>query len=364
VVRPPVFQAETYDEAVRRAADEGRWAIVFATTPSSDLCATMDEITWRNDKVCAWIEEHAVAAQIDVGADELLARRLKLTAPPAVIAFKDGQEKSRMEGFRNAHHMRLWFMTLEGKATRFSAALRSRSGDLDEDMHGRLDYARALLERKRYPEATEHYVWMWKNIDRVQPSMRGVRVSFMAGEMERLAGADAAARARFAALRDEAGAAADAQRASVRDRVDWVVLNKIVGEQDRTLAWFDGAKADAREKPVIQAVSRLLAELLKEKGRWADLGRLHGDPLKELAFQHEASSVKLPDVPGLPAAARENMRAVMAQQFRNAAAALVGSLWVAGRTDEASAVRAEAVRLDPSDEMKRALAEGPFRAED
>jgi hypothetical protein len=356
VLRPPIFQDATYVEARRRAAAAGRWAIVVATSPSSELGAMMDRTTWRDERVCAWLEQKAFAVQVDVAEDELLGRRLRPRTLPAVIAFKDGTE-AWLEGFRDAHHVLLWLASLEGKLAR-PAPLQSEGGDLERDMRGRLAYAKALLKERRHPEATEHFAWLWENMERVEPAMSGVRVSFMAGQMERLAAAHRPARERFAALRSWAAAAAAAEPASATQRRDWVVLNKILGEEDRTLAWFDGIAGDPASRPVVDGVAHLLVDLLKAKGRWADLGRLFRDPLEELSFQHWAASVDLPAVPGMPDDANARVRAVMVQQFRNAAATLVASLSAAGRAAEAQEVRDEALRLEPSDEMRTTLAEG------
>src|SRR5262249_52928210 len=140
------------------------------------------------------------------------------TTLPTVIAFKDGAERARFEGFRDGHHLLMWFMSLEGGLgglEGLTPVIRAPGGDLDRDMHGRLSYARALLNERRYREAADHYLWLWENMERIEPDMSGVRVSFMAGEMERLAAEDAPARERLGALRDQAAAAAGADRSSV-----------------------------------------------------------------------------------------------------------------------------------------------------
>jgi hypothetical protein len=81
----------------------------------------------------------------------------------------------------------------------------------------------------------------------------------------------------------------DAHRKSRRPRVglDWILLNRVLAGQNRTLEWFDSVKADPRYAPVIQHCARLLLEPLKESQRWADIGLLFPDPLATLAESHK-----------------------------------------------------------------------------
>lgn len=216
----------------------------------------------------------------------------------------------------------------------------------EQDMQERLEHAKTLVKTKRYDEATEELVWLWNNIERVQPAMGGVRVSFMAGNIGELVAAHPPARQRFAALRD----------AAEDKRLDWVVLNKALGDDERTLAWFDGVKADPGAASVVDDVSRFLIDTLKQRGRWADIGRLYKDPLAELAFQHDVfKSGTNPIMEKAMGAAFAQMRQIAAKMYRGGVADLVVSLRAADRAQEADAVRAEAIRLDPSDEMKQAL---------
>ena len=237
--------------------------------------------------------------------------------------------------------------------------LRSHSAEAggERDMRARNQAAKQLLQDHRYPEATEEFVWLWNNIDRVDPAMGGVRVSFMAGQIEKLVAAHGPARRPFEELRDAAGAAADAGRGSERQRRDWIVLNGILGDEDRTIGWFDRVKADPDAAPALARIARFLLEPLKRRGRWADVGRLYAEPLEELALHYRAFETatgplmqkrlgderfaRLPDV--------------NAKLFRTGAAELVASLRAAGRAADADAVRQEALRLDPSSEMRATL---------
>jgi hypothetical protein len=364
VTRPPLFQSATFDDVMAQARAGGTWLIVSVTSASSESAQMMDRATWQNTRLLEWFDSGALAVQIDVDAQPELAATLKVDSAPAVIAFKNGAEKDRIAGFVDSTRLLMWLMSLDHEhKTAYDKAIRKGGGDFERDMQGRLSFAKQLLQDEEYAKAAEHYVWLWHNIERVDPDMSGVRVSFMAGEIKKLVTAFPPARESFTAIRDEAGAAADAVPTSTDKRLDWIVLNNILDDEQSTLAWYDGIKTDPLAEPIVRGVGRFLIDLLKARGRWADVGRLYKNPLKELAFHHEL--VAHSDLPMmaelLPKEAFDQVKEVMNAQFHKAAAELYASLRAAGRTADAKAVHEEALRLDPSEEMKRALDESPVR---
>src|SRR5262245_40211736 len=127
---------------------------------------------------------------------------------------------------------------------------------MGEEMQGRLSAAQELLKRGNHDEATIEFEWLWDNIDRVDPGMEGVRVSFMAKNIEELVRKHPPARRRFVDIRDRAASLADADLGGNAGlRFDWIVLNEILSEQDRTLTWFDSVKDDERYATALDKVS-------------------------------------------------------------------------------------------------------------
>jgi thiol-disulfide isomerase/thioredoxin len=350
--RPSVFRAATFDEAMQQAQAADSWLIVDATAVWCGPCKTMDQRTWPDAAVAEWLESHGIAIQIDVDEHQALARKLEVRAMPTVIAFRAGQEQDRVVGFRNPQALLAWFKALERGETDLDQA-RGALAQPERDMEGRLDLADRLLQSGKLDEAAAHYLWLWDNIAKVEPGMSGVRVSFMASSIERLVAAHAPARARFAEVRDRAGAAADADPAAAWLRFDWVVLNEVLGDQAATLAWFDGVKDGGVAAPVIEKVAQRLIPLLTQHKRWADIGRVYADPVAELLREHELMNVPVPD--WVDPEVMSQVSAMMAVRFRENAALLFLALRAAGRGDEARAIEREASRLDPSDEMRTAL---------
>ena len=364
VTAPGIFQSLTFEQAVAEARARDVWLIVSATSGSSETGRLMDKTTWRHARITEWFESKGIAIQIDVDAQPELAKTLGIASAPAVVAFKDGAEKDRVAGFFDSARLLMWLGGLgrEHKNV-YDRTIRKSSGDFERDMHGRMAFAKELLHDQNFVKATEHYVWLWQNMERVDPDMSGVRVSFMAREIKELVGAFRPARATFGAIRDEAAAAADSDPSSRDKRLEWIVLNNMLGENDRTIAWFDGVKADPEAQELVRGVGRFLIDILKERGRWADLGRLYRNPLKELASHHEM--LRHSEMPMMarmfPKEALEQITAASRAHFRKEAAELYASLRAAGRTADAQAVHDEALRLDSSDEMKEALAQSPVR---
>jgi thiol-disulfide isomerase/thioredoxin len=349
--KPPLFETTPFADAVERARIKGVWLIVDATAEWCGPCRTMDQTTWRDDRVASWVAANGLAVQVDVDAESELARQLEIRAMPTIIAFKDGDEKDRVVGYRDPAGLLDWLDALGRGETDVDRA-RHALTDPEGDMNGRLSFARTLLHAGQQDEATDHYVWLWHNMARVEPAMAGVRVSFMAGDIEALAAAHPPARERFARIRDELAAAADAGSAGDA-RLDWIVLNKALSEEDRTIAWFDAAKDDPSAAPALARASHHLVDLLRQRKRWADIGRIYADPVAEIARNHEIS--KPPGLEALEPAMRDQVRIMLSKLFRDGAALLYGCLRAAGRGAEAEAVEREAERLDPSDEMKTAL---------
>ena len=233
-------------------------------------------------------------------------------------------------------------------------------------MHRRLDAARELSKAGRHDEATAEFVWLWENIDRVDPGMEGVRVSFMATNIRELVDNHEAARMRFAAIRDRTASLADIDLTMAGLRFDWIVLNEILSEPERTLAWFDGVKNDERYALVLDRCAHRLVDFLQERGRFCDIGRLYRDPVATLVKQHR-QRLPPPDItaepgPDVSEKVRPHMRKIlqmlldaMPKQVIEDAALMVKCLLAAGRSTEAGAVEREARRIDPSEEMRAAL---------
>jgi hypothetical protein len=179
----------------------------------------------------------------------------------------------------------------------------------------------------------------------------GVRASFMVRELQDLVARHARARRRFEALRDALQPPPSLQG----DPEDWVLLNKALGEDDRTLRWFDTVKDDSERQEAIGHVAIHLERILVERERWADFGRLHPEPAAEFEGRAQVCLQHRPVKEGALAEMRDAMLASMQQHVRAMAAQFVKGLRAAGREDDARRVREIALSLDQSSEMRAAV---------
>jgi hypothetical protein len=359
--KPPVlvpsapFSAERFVDSLGRAKAEQRWLVVNLTDASSPACWTMAQTTWRDQDVLGWLENHAVAVQVDVRDDPTTAAELHAD-PPSIIVFRDGRERARCVGAQEAPHLLGWLEWLDGIEASVAEA-RATLTDPDRDADGRHTLAQALLRTRRSEEALDHYVWLWLHMAEVEPAKSGVRVSFLAGEIGELCRELPAASQRFCQLRDDAETAALAatpKRAGAA-RFDWIVLNEALGEAARTLSWYDDLAPQEQLALPSAIISRVLPMLL-ERERWADVGRLIRDPLEELrthgAMLHMGRTYPMPET---VEPHRSSLEQTMLEGLRKEAAQLVRSLQAAGRDVDAAAVKREALRLDDSPAMRNAL---------
>ena len=140
----PLFQSDGMATARERANAKGLWLIVDATAAWCAPCKQMDKVTWRDTDVIRWFDDHALAVQVDVDAEEELSRQLGIRAMPTIIAFRDGQEKDRIVGYRDPRGLLDWLRGLERGETDLDRLRRSVS-DPQHDMNGRLMLAKGML---------------------------------------------------------------------------------------------------------------------------------------------------------------------------------------------------------------------------
>lgn len=242
---------------------------------------------------------------------------------------------------------------------------------MGDEVRDRLNAAEELLKLGKYDEAMPEFEWLWENMERIEPSMSGVRVSFMARNIEKLVQEHPPARSRFGEIRDRsARLAATDLDTTAGLRFDWIVLNGILSEPEKTLTWFDSVKDDERYATVLDRVASRLVPLLKSHNRFRDIGRIYKDPVAKLAKTNrnfappphiaadpypDPDPDLSPDLQGLMRQMLQKLLDDLPKHVIEEAALMVTCLLAAGRTADADAVEREARRLDPSEAMRAAL---------
>lgn len=359
---PAVFDKRPYGEAKKAATEGKKWFIVKAAAEWCAPCKRMDNTTWRDEKVVAWLTANAIAVHIDVDEQQQLAGELKIEAMPTVIAIRGAdQEFDRIVGYKGPSDTLAW---LEGiaRGTKYIDAITKLAGDRASsqgkvDIRGGLELARSLQQIGKADQAAEEYAWLWRHMLDHDQAYYGVRLSFMASDMERLASQNQGAKKKFSDLRNETEQAINEEKVAVNDLADWMTLNKIVGEQQRTMAWFDRVAIEASWQPLLERLGPHLEDLLIRERRWVDFGKLYRNPIEKLELAHNimSRSPKLPAFEGMDQKQQERLEEMPRQIFRTKAGRLYAGLLAAGRDGDAQKLAARARELDDAPAMVAAL---------
>ncbi len=222
---------------------------------------------------------------------------------------------------------------------------------MKHDLQARFDAAKALVASGNDPAALEEFVWLWVHLAEI-PEWVGVRSSYLLSALKPLLGRSPAARLRFAGFRDLAQQKLD-DRASLQD---WLSLNRLLGDDDRSLVWLRALNAGEAVRLELLN-NHQIARLVNQFGEWALYGRLIADPEQLLRSQFKVWLEIGESRGSFSEQEMEGLRAHFAKALRKLAAQLVRGLRTAGRVTEAAATGSEARRLDPSQEMQLALVE-------
>lgn len=356
---PPVFRDLSFTEARALAVEEGQLLVISASAEWCGPCKKMDRTTWVDDDVERWMKEHAIAIQIDVDVETDVARELEIRAMPTVVVYRGDEQFDRHVGYQDAPHLLRWLEGVrEGKTSLDS--LRETAGDRNDpggrvDVRARMDIAERLADAGEYEDATEEYVWLWENMLDHDLSYSGVRGSFMASDMEKLAESSDKAKDRFKALRDETEARLH-DDPTWDDLGDWIVLNEVIGDEDATLAWIDRNKHDAQGLRSIRRYDFHIMRLLEARGRWADYGMIVKNPVAQVraAHQNMLESMAWADRMEEEDVARM-LRANVERTFHQRASALHAGMLAAGREDEAWRVVEAAIDLMDDPALREAM---------
>lgn len=286
------FVALDFEAARARSIEQQRLLFVDFTADWCGPCKRMDADTWAHEDVRAWLGEHALAIQVDVDEQRELARRLRIKAMPTVVVLKAGEEFDRAVGYQGSAEFLSWARGVREGRRRVDALerkaedLRRRADELanSEEVDLRYDLAGELLDAGEYGRALEHYLWLWPATREV-PAMAGVRLSFMLGEMSRLAREYPPADEAFRRLLAEAQGAVELEGPpELTTWNEWESLCGCFGERARLLAWYEARRDDKgrlfpnqEAEPVVRVIVDDLFKGLVEADRLEEALRLLGD---------------------------------------------------------------------------------------
>lgn len=215
----------------------------------------------------------------------------------------------------------------------------------------RRDTFSSLMNAGAFELATNEAVWLWRHLPNSLPNSDGTRLSFLASDIKRLAQLHPPARHALEWLRAEGeiSSASNPIPSPLRDLSDWIVLNWIMDQPERTLAWFDSF--DPRFRPGLDIHPTLdhIFCLLISRGRWKDAGLLYRYPVEMLRIAYPPAEIH---AASLPPHFRDDAIKTSLHAAYTAAARMIAALRVAGREAEAEAARLFVINIGAGPEFQ------------
>jgi len=363
---PPVFSTIGFDEALKETVGTEKILVAKATAEWCVPCKMMDRTTWRDPKVEAWFKANGRVVSIDIDQNKAWAGEHRIGPIPTMIAFRDGKDFDRVVGLQSADELIAWLDGVkQGKSQTDAIAKKledARAGKVQIPMQDWLQFASNLVAAGKLDQATEEYVWLWENMTKREPQMANVRGSFMATSMQKLAAQHPPALERFKKLSSTADARLaedelkDPQKpASLALVEDFLILNKMVGAEDRSVEWFMSVRAKPSASPVLERVAYRMEDLLGRRGLWSEMAALYPDPIAKLKFDRSNVDMARQYAQQLPQQQGDELVRQMLALFRDATGRMHASLLAAGREADANRLSAEAITADDTGPMRVAL---------
>lgn len=317
------FEDISFPEAVKKAESDKKVVMIDFYTTWCPPCKMLDSRTWPDKRVQKWLGDHAVCIKVDAEASREFAARFKVRAYPTIVFVKpDGTILEQLVGYRSPKD---FVDAAEGALSGKDPLTRAReafeAGDMNDPMR-RDDFAGKLVELEENSEALKHYLWCFDHGEQYDKAYSGVRVSFLLGDIERLAQTYPPAREALITRRDKAEsqirdyvagneikALQQEQKKGLGGLVDRLTgfqlppivqaardlsaLNDTLHANDRTIEMYD--KLKSCDRPGSDSArhfmfNRISAELLAAR-RYEDVVR-DGDPVRDTSFKFEMMTME------------------------------------------------------------------------
>lgn len=363
---PEVFSKAGYEADRTTAVESDRLHVLYFTASWCPPCQQMKKTTWVDESLVSWLSENAVVSAIDVDEQKKLAKEFRIRAMPTIVVERGGEELARTVGYQGAVEFKDWLERAKaGLVSSPEKAFARPAGGEAVDVRAKFEEARELAKAGKLDEATKAYLWLWDNMLLHDEAFIGVRVGSMARDMRKLAEEHAPAMEAFLTLRDREQALLE--RGDVTwDRLgDWVVLNKVVGDEDSTIAWIERNAIERGSPQVVRKLENRVKPLLIERKRYDLLARIF-DPVLSAKTQIQrdefAESMLKGRVSDIPEEIWEMVRKEQAEETRRDLGVWFAVAIVAQDHEAAREVASLLLARDDSPESRQALADAAREA--
>ncbi|MCW5822178.1 MAG: thioredoxin fold domain-containing protein [Cyanobacteria bacterium TGS_CYA1] len=337
------FSNLSYKQAKEQAQKEGKILIVDFMATWCPPCKKMEKDTWVDSKVNEWIKQNAIAIQVDVDKDAATTSELNIDSMPTIVLFRPdggGKEFTRESGYQSPDELLQWLNGAKSGKSAEQVNKESRQTS-DGSVFERVSKAHKLMVEKKYTEAHEEYLWLWKNVSNDAPVVGELRQKMIPFEVRQLLLKFPEAKGEWIALRDKAE--------KDNNRAEWLSLNVMLDDNKSTLAWFDKAKKDAAQSQKIIELGSYLETPLFAAQRFADAADyLYPKPIELIREYHKkAAELKNPRP--------DTQFAKDFDPFPPMVFTVYCAYTGAGRDAEAKKIYDECIRLDDTPTMRESL---------
>jgi thioredoxin-related protein len=276
---PEVFRALDLEAAVSAARSEHKCVLVVFGRAGSAEAKKLDMTTWIETKVREWIALKAVPIKLDLDRNDDVATKLRIHSVPTTVFLNDqGREVDRITGYVDGRTFLAETRAIFGGVDPLERA-QKHLAEAPDAPRLRMDVAMALGDRGDFDAALDQLLWCWDHGREADSTFEEARRTFLLRELMRLARihpktADAlSARARMLFEKITTCAAA------AEDVTDFLLLNRNLQQEDRTLAAFDALDPNSEACAALRAqLGPLIVDPLIDARRYAEAVERIGDP--------------------------------------------------------------------------------------
>lgn len=267
----PFFDG-TFKAACETASKTKQIVLIDFYTTWCLPCKKLDQTTWKDKAVRAWLKEYCVSLKIDAEKDEALAKKFQLASFPTIVLVKpDGTEMDRLVGYKSpADFLAEAKETLAGKDG-IARAKEKLVGKNKDNPTLRMALGDTLARRGRHEEALKEYVWCLEHGPKHDATFSTpplyMQIHFLARTFEPAQ--------KLLKERSDAAREAIVQGIASEDNIeDFSFIHRITGKQEEILKLFDELRA---KKSPLNKLFDHVVDLLVEKRRYQDVVEVGGD---------------------------------------------------------------------------------------
>jgi len=289
---PPAFSDVTLDAAKKQVAGSEKVVVIKFTAEWCPPCKAMDKTTWRDDSVVKWVKDNGVAIQVDVDKDQKTAQAYNIEAMPTMVMLRGGKEIARTVGYMKPEDMLSWMeAAATGKAPAPSKTANTRAKPTAPERSAVQVLISQLdenLEKKKYDDAVVTIQELWSESNARDPMRQIGLAPELRPQLSAAVKGTPRAKAAIEAIRDSIEKQSGERSIEMIGQLnDWLAFNSILGDDARSLAWFDRSKADTGGRANIEIAFSEVAPVLLRNGRAAEIAEVFPDAPERLQKRYE-----------------------------------------------------------------------------